>query len=254
MAQLIYLLLVVFIVIVMVYLVKSVMKGEKTEVEFEDDLLYDPETNSKITLEQAESGIWLVKDEGHDRIVPESEIEANYPEYRKEWRRIQNLLIENGYMSQDFTHEGEAKLRQLVILRNYSERHFGMPYVGPEGTAIFELDVRETIGRQKTNNQMLMANKQLEDDFGHYVFTPKTVADRLYDFVEDDDFVFIEGYETHQVSATENVLKLNRLLKIFGTTEAVFEIEIDKDEIFLKHSRLPNVADTKCIISVLEKL
>lgn len=244
----------VLVLIVAFYLIKSLIKGDEPEITWKDDLLYDPETNTKITLEQAESGNWLARDEDPDRIVPDEEIEANYADTAKLPQRIKNYLIAENFLQQEFDDEFQQEIAGLVILAKYKSWSCEDLFVSDDGSGIFDLVIETTSGRQAFTSRTVMGAKILEGGFGHYIFAPKTLADRLYDFVEQQDVVNIPGYETHEVVRSHNIIGINRMLETFRKNEVLFEIELLDDILFFKFCRDQSLEDVRLAREILKTL
>lgn len=236
-----------------VFLARAMFAKDTSQVKFEDDLLFDPETNSKITLEQAESGNWPVN-EDPNRIIPAEEINSFHSESNKLEVRIGNYLKQQKFLKCNFDDELQDAIDSMVILTKYSSWSCDDLFVAADGSCIFELSILAPIGRNSFDGKTVMAMKYLGSDSGHYVFAPKTLADRVYDWVEPKENIEIPGYETHEIVRSRNVLQLIRSLEQFGKMAARFEIEVIADKLFFKFDRDKSLEDVKLADEILKKL
>jgi hypothetical protein len=244
----------VLVIIIFVIVIRQQKKSDRKAIQekWKDDLIYDPSTGSKLTMEQAQSGLWLAKNEDENRIVDNDELEE-YAGIQKTLRLIMNLLVSKGYKKAGFG-EGENKmLKQLFSLDKYYEWSCEDVFKNRHGSYLFVISVTYKYRRSKQSESQLMAWAKNPSCSGHYYFTEKTAGDYIYDFVEGQENIGIDGFETHIAKKSTSPMLLNRILEKLSKNIPV-EIEVFDENIFLKTLRPMSLEDAELLENNLAQL
>lgn len=238
--------------------VKEREYDKKLKESLADEYLIDPETGTKMTLEQAAAGHWIVHD-NEFRTMPESEIDKLYTEEEKEAVRALNYLKESkAYLNYDLSEEDIEILEQTKMLSKYDDWSYSkvfkieycdglvlLPVVKiVEGSVYLQNEYEET--------QLLFWVK-LKSDYGHYYLREKTFAEKVFDrIVLNTDFK-IEGYEVFTFKQSESIIYLNKLLKTFEGVKGI-ELEISSNNLFIKNLKLFCLEDIKRVEKLVRRI
>ncbi len=96
----------------------------------------------------------------------------------------------------------------------------------------------------------LMFWKKITDIKGHYYLREKSTTEKIFDRFRKDDDLTLTDYESFTFEKGYDVLKINKLLKLFENQEGL-EIEINHDHLFVKTMKLASRKDIIRIENIL---
>lgn len=203
----------------------------------EDEHLYDPETGTKITLEQAESGHWINHD-NEFKPIDLRELEKFQTKEEKDSLTALNYLITTtNYKKAKFSEEEINILEKLRILDKYDDWSYDSLFKPDYFNGFIFSPTIQIQGDTRYNEgcieSQLMFWVKIKHNLGHYYLREKKVSEKVFDFFRNDDELKLNGYESFTYKKTNNLLYINQILKHFEN-EKGFEIEFLDDNIFIK--------------------
>jgi len=158
---------------------QSLKKQERIEKEKEkkrlaDPRIYDPETNTYITLEEAESGVWDVNDPKNKPTAEEIKItftESDYVDYT-----LRKELVKEGFerIESPLSEEQYGHIEMFELLKQHEHWSYDDHFKKNEITVLL----------LKIYGDILISTWiPVTRISGHYVFTEKTKTDRFFDLI-----------------------------------------------------------------------
>lgn len=242
-------------------------KGTQAEREYArkineslaDEYIIDPETGARLTLEQAESGHWIHHDNEYSTL-PEKEIEKLYTEEQKDAERaINHLRRSKDYKRYRFSKLELELLENTRILSKYDDwnysNSFKIEYCDGYIFMPSVVLIDKVPGYFETtyNESQIMAWIKLQDNLGHYYLREKTTTEEFFDLFKKDDDLKLKGYESFTIKRAENIIKIKQILGKLETIKGL-EIEVFKNNIFLKNMKFINVEDLLLIEKLVRNL
>lgn len=223
---------------------EEIAEEKRLEESMQDEFLTDPETGMKITLEEAEEGLWPQQDEF--ATMPAHEIEKLPTEEAKQAARTLNFFLENkNYLRTELAKNEESFLDETAILGNHGDWSYSSAFESASSPLIVLMPVLEF--------KHLMYWVQLDATYGHYFFRSKTNTEKLFDrFISDDDINF-ENYECFTIQASKDPKRLMPILELFAALKNV-ELEFMEDHFFVRTTSPVNVKDVAVLESIVEQL
>lgn len=227
----------------------------KLKESLDDEYIIDPETGTKITLEEAESGHWIAHD-NESRTIPESDLDKLLTEGEKQAEIALNYLRENkNYRRIELTEEEFDIFDKTKILNNYDDWSYSNPFSfengililpAPElhGTTYYQDDYKES---------HLMICKKIENINGHYYLREKSSVEKILDKFRNDDDLKLKDYESFTFKKSYDLIRINKLLENFENQKDL-EIEINDDNLFIKTLKLVSTEDIKRIEQILKNV
>ncbi len=236
--------------------------NRKLKESLDDEYVLDPETNAKLTLEQAENGHWGEK-ENELGIMSEADIDTLYTEEEKEMARTANYLKKK-CLKLELDSEQWAILTQTNIFNRYNDFRIYKPFKIKNSNGIFfftDIEIGSDEGAPHrvsfyASGQQLMFWLLVDVDLGHYYFSDKTAAGKIIDKIKRSNDLNLKRHETVCFRRTENIDYVERIIKFFEV-EKGFEIEFMDNNIFIKNFKYPNLEDVhriERIVSSLEEI
>ncbi|WP_104734523.1 hypothetical protein [Hanstruepera ponticola] len=228
---------------------------KKLKKSLEDEFIIDPETGTKLTLEEAESGHWIAHD-NEFRTIPETELENLPTEDEKIAERALNYLRKSkDYRKTKLTDEQLDIFEKTKILNSYDDWHYSNPFEFKNG--IVFLPAPELHGMtyyQDTYCEShLMYWIKIDNINGHYFFREKSSGEKFLDLLRKDDELEINDYECFTLKKSHNIILIKNLLKNFENQKGL-EIEIDNDNLFIKTTKLVNLDDIYKIENIIKNV
>ena len=254
----IYILIGILVVILLYYLLtyKTAEEKEynkKLKESLEDDYIIDPETGTKITLEEAESGIWEVEDGIGDEfsVMPDDELNKLPQEEARIAQKAVNYLKSSKFFRQyELSNEEFEILENTKILGGYDDWSFSHPFKFDNGFLILPAG---KLNNTTYSESYILIWVKISNINGHYLFKEKTNVERFFDRFRKDDEIELENYECLTVKPSHNKTHiksiLSRIIKHNG-----LEIEIHNDNLFIQTLRLVNVDDIKMLEAIIRDL
>ncbi|MCR5862906.1 hypothetical protein LRS05_12520 [Flavobacterium sp. J372] len=224
-------------------------KSEKVEEKrlqesLEDVLIYDPETGAKITLEQAESGNWL---------LPDQELKDKYDNDFRKFLDEDNLKVHdieiklraNGFRRQKLSEHQISQLENTSVLKKYDSWSYQISYINQSNTVVFfpfvELGAKVR-GEDDYRETQLMFWTSIEDCGGHFYFREKTSIERITEIFRNDDEIKLNNYESFVLKKGYSVIPLIRLMQKIDKEKSL-EIEVNNNNLFIKTVMKPTIVD-----------
>ena len=180
---------------------------EKREVEkrFEDELIYDPFTGTKLTLEEAEKGISIDKLSEERRVKSSEEIELNFDDDGKEVEYFLNDLAENGFLSVKSVDPIITLLEKTDCINGYSDYMISDLYQYESSSFIGVIQVAFTTINGKFNGEFL--ERQLFAIFPSHADISSLNNIDAYNVESINDIIFIKS--SRKVQRSEGLELIN---------------------------------------------
>lgn len=218
-----------------------------------DEFIYDPETGAKITLEQAESGIWLLPDENTKK-KNEEELKKYYSEDELKINEVTEHLKNNNYTRNKFPKEDIHTLNETKILKRYDDWSYFESYSSIEKQIIAFFPNVELKKKTRVENHYsefhLMFWVKINNYGGHYYFKEKSSTDKIFDIIRNDDDIKLNNYESYVIKTGHNIVSIIRLIEQFDKLKGL-EIEINGENLFIKTLVTPNMIDFNRIEKII---
>ena len=233
---------------------RDLFEGEnekKLRESLKDEFIIDPETGAKLTLEEAQSGNWLVHD-NEFRATPQHELDKIPYEKERQIEIALNHLKESRYFTKYRFNDFEVKtIEETKILSGYDDWSYSNCFKFERGF-IFMPYVNYGRGNNYFENHLMLWLK-IESIDGHYTFREKTGTEKFFDSIRNDDEIKLKDYECFTVSKTLNPIRtinlVNKIVKLKG-----LEIEIHNENLFIKTLNLASLEDVKTLEVLISKL
>ena len=220
-----------------------------------DEFIIDPETGTKITLEEAESGHWVTHD-NEFRTVPESDLEKLLTEDEKQAEITLNYLRESkDYRKTELTDEQFDFFDKSKTLTNYDDWSYSNPFSFENGILILPAPELHgmTYYQDDYKESHLMFWKKIKNINGHYYLREKSTAEKIFDKFRNDDDLQLKDYECFTFKRSFDLIRINNILEKFKNQKGL-EIEINEDNLFVKTLKLISIEDIKRIEKILKNV
>lgn len=246
----------IFLWKVMTYKTKEDIEIEKRLNEsLEDEFIYDPETGTKLTLEQAESGHWIAHD-NPKRIKKSEEIEEFYDGKEREIEELKNYIIQSGYSKKKLSKLQVALLEKTQTLSKYDNWTYSGSLTNNDETCFVLFPDVELKGNKHMDSynesQMLFWIKE-EQLSGHFYLREKTTFEALADKLRNDDDIKLDNYESFTIQKSNNILHVIRILNFFKEEKGL-EFEIYDGNFIIKTLKLANMQDYLRIEKIIKNI
>lgn len=223
----------------------------KLKESLSDEFIIDPETGTKITLEEAESGHWIAHD-NEFRTVSELELDKLPSEGERQAQVALNYLRKSrGYLKIELTDEQFDILAETITLKEYDNWEYSDPFKFERGIVLLpSVELNGTIYYKESH---LMFWVKINNINGHYFFREKSSSEKFLDLIRDDDEIKISDYECFTIKKSHNIILIKNILKNFENEEKL-EIEIDNDNLFIKTTKLVNLEDVIRIEKIIKNV
>ncbi len=242
-----------FLYLLLSYTPKSEKEQEeRMKQSLADEFIIDPETGVKLTLEQAESGIWLSHDNQFREITEEEINKLPYEDEQIVVRALNHLRSNTNYLKLDyFENEDFDILESAITLSHYDDWTFSNLYSFEYGF-IFSPAPETNVSHILTQPQLMLWLK-IDTIKGHYYFREKTKAEAFFDKFRNDDELKFDNYECFTFKKSYQILQVKRIIDILVTFKGL-EIELKDDNLFIKSLRLINKDDVIKFETILSRL
>lgn len=227
----------------------------KLKESLSDEFIIDPETGTKITLEEAESGHWVAHD-NEFRTVPESDLEKLLTEDEKQAEIALNYLRESkDYRKTELTDEQFDVFDKSKTLNNYDDWSYSNPFSFENGIVILTAPELHgmTYYQDDYKESHLMFWKKIKNINGHYYLREKSTAEKIFDKFRNDDDLQLEDYECFTFKKSFDLIRINKILEKFKNQKGL-EIEFNEDNLFVKTLKLISIEDIKRIEKILKNV
>ncbi|KGO85952.1 hypothetical protein [Flavobacterium suncheonense] len=250
-------------IVIAVFLWKVMTHKSKSEIEEEnrlkeslsDEFIYDPETGTKLTLEQAESGHWIAHN-NVNRIKDSDEIEQFYYDDEKEVEELKNYIKKTGNTYKKLTNYQIELLEKTETLSKYDNWSYSSSFSNDNGNRFVLFPAVEITGNRHQSgyheSQIMFWIKD-EQLSGHFYLREKTNFEKLTDIFRNDDDIKLDNYESFTIKKSNNMLYIIKLLNFFKDEKGL-EFEIYGDNLFIKTLRFPNMDDYLRIEKIIKNV
>jgi hypothetical protein len=217
----------------------------RLKASLEDEHLYDPDTGTKISLEEAESGEWVV-DYRKNNIVPDEELELSPNEVQVQIDIAKNHLKKGPYELIYFSERQEDVLEMSQMLDRYDYWEYSEVFKALESeTVAFVPTVREYGGGgthiHRAETQLLFW-MQVPVEYGHYYFRELTLGEKVVSAFRVSDRLSFPRYKTFEITAAADVEPIAQLLSCL-TGEKKLEFEVIANNLLIKTRRVVCIED-----------
>jgi hypothetical protein len=253
----------IVIFLIVINLLSKLFKKSESEKEYErklkeslsDEFLYDPETGAKFTLEQAENGTWI-RHENYERIKSSEEIETYFEGSEKIVEEISNYLKSKNYKPKKLSNSQIEVLENTKLLEKYSDWSYSNSFSFNEGKSFVffpEVHIDQINRNINFRGHQIMFWTKIDNNFGHYYLREKELSEKFFDLLRNDDDFKMDGFEVFTISENKNIIQIINILKNFER-ETGIEIEINKDNLYLKTLKGPNLESFICLEDKIKNL
>ena len=230
-------------------------KGEKEydkkiKESLADEFIIDPETGVKLTLEEAESGVWLNHDNEY-RTISDEELNKFPTEGEKQAEVALNYLRANkDFKKTDLTHSELNKLEHTSILSSYDNWSYSNPFRFNQLILFFPqpgISRSSVYHSDEYSESHTMLWVKIESIEGHYLFREKSSSEKFFDLIRNDDDIKLSNYECFTIKPSKSIIKIRRLLDEV-ISEKDLLIEIDNENLFVKTMRFINLEDVERLV------
>lgn len=216
------------------------IEKEKEKKRMEDPRIYDPETNTYITLEEAESGVWDVNDPKNKPSA--EEVKATFTESDYINYTLREELIKEGFerINAPLSEEQYGHIETFKLLKQHEHWSYDDHFKKNEITVLLLKIYGDTL---------ISTWIPVTRISGHYVFTEKTKTDRFFDLIQSDDDIKIENYECFTIQKTKETKGIENIMKLVNMYKHL-EIEILPGHLFIKTTRRGRLTDLSMILNL----
>jgi len=252
---LIYLGILIIIVLGSGYLIKFKFKPQRNEEDeleksMEDEFIIDPETGAKITLDEAENGVWETID--NSKPISQSELN-NLPEFdRQAQTAINHLKRKDIYTNIETLSDSQIEvIDNTEIINSYDEWSYSEVYEMKNGLIILLTPQMKnlTYYAEDYSETQLMYWIKIQNIKGHYVFRESTQVDKMLNLSSNEN---LPNYKCYEIQETSNLNLLNDVLTIFEEEKELI-IEIKNDNLFIKTLKFISINDVERIEKIVQR-
>ncbi|MEJ6792510.1 MAG: hypothetical protein QNK89_07215 [Lacinutrix sp.] len=225
---------------------------KKLKKSLEDRYIIDPESGTKLTLEEAESGVWLSHNNGF-RTLSEKELDKIPTEGEKQAEIALNYLRKSTrFRTIEFKDIEIETLNSTKILTSYDDWSYSNSFKF-ENSYIFvpapEIHSSKYYREDYIESHLMLWIK-IDSINGHYVFREKSSFEKFSDSIRNDDEIQLKDYECFTIKKSHNIIIINSIMsKILPNKD--LEIEIMDDNLFIKTLKLVCLEDVKRMETII---
>lgn len=223
----------------------------KLKESLEEEYIIDPETQAKLTLEQAQSGIW-----NPDEVTyySESDVENHYSDEFQKIKKAQFYLEkQESYTESELNEEDIELLNQIVLLSKYYDCNFTNIFTNnsTQTKIIFSWVEAEEI--KGYSGIQLLFWVRIQNFNGHYFLSEKTKSERFALKLATKEALFFNDYYCEILKKSfSNEYEIGILEKCAAIQR--IEVEILNDNLFIKTTDLASIEDIVKIEELLVSL
>ncbi|MEP0264780.1 hypothetical protein [Dokdonia sp.] len=216
------------------------IEEEKEKKRMADPRIYDPKTDTYITLEQAESGIWDVYDPKNK--ISAEDVKATFSESDYIDYTIRKEFVKEGFKRVEgpFSEEQYEQIEKFELLKQLEYWSYDDHFKQDEITAI----LLSTHGDTLISTWIPVTNIS-----GHYVFKEKTKTERFFDAIQSDDDIKVENYECFTIQKTKTTRSIENMMQLVNKHKHI-EVEIMPGHLFIKTTRPARLTDLFMVLNL----
>ena len=250
----------IVIILIVVVLIGKIFKQSDEEKEYDralkeslnDEFIYDPETGTKLTLEQAESGNWISHN-NLNRVKSKEEIERFYFGREKDAEILINHIKVSGYEYKKLTESQIEVLEKIKIFEKYDDWSYSNSFSFDNGKNFVFFPAVEYKTESIFNESKIMFWIKNDNLTGHFYLREKTNFESITDLIRNDDEIKLDDYECFTYKKSNNILNVIRVLELFEN-EKELEIEINEGNLFVKTLKFPNIEDFLRVEKIIKNI
>lgn len=238
------------IILIVYFTTRGTVFTENKEIKrlkkrLDDPRIYDPETDTYITLEEAESGVWDIDDSSKKRTS--KEIEETFHEQEIIVQDICRELEREGFVKakNPLSEEQFTTFEKLKLLDQLDE-NWGY-------SNFYERDTLTAIILNIHHTSEFAVSMLVKDVSGHYVFKEKTVSDRILDTIRPDDDIKVENYECYTIQKTKTTRAVENIMFEINKHKHI-EVEVLPGQLFIKTTRPVQSTDLFMLLNLTRKI
>ena len=212
---------------------------EKQKAWINDDLIYDPETGAKITLEQAQSGVWDLPSE-EEKAKHEKEQKVFLNEQGIEAGRLFELLKEKGFKAKKLNDEQIEFLEQSSLLTQYDDWGYTECFINNDEVVVFSPYVK--LKKLHYEESQLMVWAKVNHASGHYYMEPQNIANKLLGSLLNKEEIKVENYSVYTIKKGFDVANAKKILEKFSNEKGL-QVELNNNNMLIKTFVTPNRKD-----------
>lgn len=223
---------------------------ERMKSSLEEQYIIDPETGAKLTLEQAESGIW---DENQVAYFSESDYAKILVEEEKNVELAIDMYRKNNHYTKTKFDDSEIEfLENTLTLSKYDEWDYSNCLAKENRTKIFFVpSVR--IANLNYRESQIMYWVKIQNINGHYHLYEVNKAEKILIKTTQRNSVFYNNYYCKTLKKSHHHTDLNTLLSKISQFKG-FEFEIINNNLFIKSTRLVCKTDINDAEEIINKV
>ncbi len=229
---------------------KPIYKEEKEDEallkkRLEDTRIYDPETDTYITLEEAESGIWDLDDAS--KKMSETEKKEQFFGEDLVAESIRKEFLKEGFVkAKSPLSEEQFKVFERLQLLDELDENWGYRY-------FFESGKRVAVILTIHNAYELAVSIPIQYSSGHYVFKEKTTSDRILDKIRPDDAIQVANYECFSIQNSKTTRAVENIMHLVAKIRGV-EVEILPHQFFVKTTGSQKLVDVFILLDLVKEI
>jgi hypothetical protein len=247
--------IIAFVGFVKLFKPSKAVKDSERELKkrLSDDLLYDPVSGAKFTLDQAENGTWVTHD-NHSRIKSEEEINTYFDGSGRTVEQIANLLKSRNFKITEIKEDTLQVLENSETLLKYDDWGYGQAFKIDDNAVVLFPHVF-VYGRGKGtvtfNGHQLMFAIKVTGATGHYFLRKKETSERILDLIRNDDAFEVGDFEVFTIRPGHSNLQVQRVLRYFGQLDNI-ELEINGENLLIKTTNEPSKTQFETLLKTVQ--
>jgi hypothetical protein len=223
---------------------------ERMKNSLQEQYIIDPETGAKLTLEQAESGIW---DENQVEYFTETDYAKILVEEEKNVELAIDVYRKNNHYTKTKFDDSEIEfLENTLTLSKYDEWDYSNCLANENRTKIFFVpSVR--IANLNYRESQTMYWVKIQNMNGHYHLYEVNKAEKILLNTTQRNSVFYNNYYCKTLRKSHHDTDLRNLLNKVTELKG-FEFEIINDHLFIKSTRLVCKTDIDSAEKLINKV
>jgi len=229
----------------------------KLKKSIDEGHVIDPETGKKMSVEFSESGYWKVNDTKKYYVdnIENKSLTNSKEDYEE--LALHYLRQNKAYKKKELTDDQINFLENTTILSNYDDWSYLNSFLYTKYNAVIfspKIELKEFRYQQFDYlESQLMCWVKINDNGGHLYFRQKTFFEKILDKINSGNYLEIPGYRSFIFKKPNNEVEIVQILKNF-TEEKKLEIEIIKDNLFIKTFKPINLKDIKRIEKIINNV
>lgn len=225
---------------------------KKLKKRLDNEFLYDPESGTEFTLEEAEKGIWI-QNNNHNKIKTSEELDTYFDGSERIIEEIANSLKKLKLKSIKLDNNQTKILEATQILSKYDDWSYSNAHQICQDKLVLFPEVHIHSKGKGTINfsgyQILFWIK-VQNISGHYFLRKKHISEKIFDLIRNDDAFKFEDFEVFTFKSSKNISQILSILKAYKKLKDI-EIEIHDNNLFIKTTTEPTLLEFQNLFDVI---